>query len=353
MDGVVNRLPVEIRRATTSRVRAHRVSRPPETAPANPLVSVVLPTYNGAGRGYLAEAIASVLAQTYPHRELIIVDDGSADDTPALLANYAQPGVRIVHQLNQGLAAARNTGIHHATGEYICFLDDDDRWLPEKLERQVRFFGECERRSGGRVKLVFTPITLIDERGRAVGRQAHTARGDIYESLFTTNLVDSPSSVMIKRDVLDAVGSFDPALRSIEDLDLWIRIAQDYEIHSMDEPLVEYRVHTNKLSTQLATMYMYRRRVVERALDANRRTDLHLDRGAVLFDIEKQYFDKYLQMGDADGALRHFRRAWLCCRREMIAHPKMPIKMLLVKLGFAGLFVPEPPAAAITEALRT
>jgi glycosyltransferase involved in cell wall biosynthesis len=349
MDGPANRVSSYFATQPQSRPRVRLPAHSDTFETTRPLISAILPTHNGASRGYLTEAIDSVLAQTYTHRELLIVNDGSTDETANQLGRYIGRDIRILHQLNQGLAAARNTGIRHARGEYICFLDDDDRWLPEKLERQMEFFVNCTARTDGRVKMIYTPIRLINERGQTVGRQAHMASGDIYQELFTVNLIDSPSSVMIKRDVLNAVGSFDPTLRSIEDLDLWLRIAQDFEIHSMTEPLVEYRVHDNKMSNRLETMYSWRRRVVERAIDNNRRHDVQLDRRAILFDIEKQYFDRCLQVADAEGAERHFLRAWSRSPWLMLTRPKMWVKMLMAKVGLVGRFVADSSRAVPLE----
>ena len=134
----------------------------------SPEVTVVIPSYNGVR--YLGEAIESVLAQTHRSLETVVVDDGSVDETRALVARYGDR-VRYLHQENRGLAAARNTGIRAARGTYLAFLDHDDRYLPEKIARQVAVFRERPP-----VGLVHTGWHFIDEHGRRVGQRAPSRR---------------------------------------------------------------------------------------------------------------------------------------------------------------------------------
>lgn len=207
------------------------------------MVSVVIPTYNGDTRGFLWTAIQSVLKQTFADIELIIVDDGSVDRTPEICRAMAGPKVRYIRQANAGLGAARNTGIGAASGGFICFLDDDDVWAPTKVERQLEEF----RKGSSRLGLVYTAIELIDEKGTVVGLQRHEVPADPYKSLFFYNFVDAPSSVMVRASVLRQVGKFFsdvfvPAIQGCEDRDLWIRVAREFEIAAVPEPLVQYRL---------------------------------------------------------------------------------------------------------------
>jgi glycosyltransferase involved in cell wall biosynthesis len=206
-----------------------------------PRVSVILPTYNRAW--IIEEAVASVLSQTFPDFELIVVDDGSTDDTRARLERYGRR-IRYLYQGNQGVSAARNIGVQHATGELIALLDSDDLWESGKLTRQVAFF---EARPEAR-------ICQTDEiwirRGRRVNpKQRHRKpSGWIFEPSLALCLV-SPSAVMMRRELIEKMGGFDELLPACEDYDLWLRISLRCPIHLLDEPLVIKRGgHADQLS---------------------------------------------------------------------------------------------------------
>lgn len=222
----------------------------------NQNVSVILTTYNGASRGYLVESIKSVLSQTYQNYELLIIDDGSVDNTKAICEKYlSNSKVKYIYQENRGLAAARNIGIKNSKGEYICFLDDDDVWKPEKLEKEIKFF---ENYQDKKIGMVFTSLELINKDGRKIAIQSHIAKGNIYGELFYKNIVDAPSSVMIKREVFEKVGLFREYMMSCQDYELWFRIAKHYHVYSINETLVKYRVHQNKMSTNCKKGEFYR-----------------------------------------------------------------------------------------------
>lgn len=229
-----------------------------------PQVSVILTSYNGAARGYLDEAIQSVLKQTFSRFELIIVDDGSNDATPDVCREYLiDPRVVYHRQENKGLAAARNAGINLSNSEYLCFLDDDDAYEPEKLAKQVAFFtGSSHPKTG----MIYTGLLLIDEKGNLLGKKIHSANGDIYEHLFCGNTVCAPSSCMIRRSVLDKIGMFKETLRYCEDYDLWLRLARSYPIYSIDDCLVRYRIHQNKMSMDFKKMHEHQELVLFSAL---------------------------------------------------------------------------------------
>ncbi len=221
------------------------------------LVSVIITTYNGDTRGFLGSAIQSVLRQTFHDIELIIVDDGSLDKTPEVCRELVGPRVKYIRQANAGVGAARNTGIGAASGGFICFLDDDDEWAPTKVERQLEEF----RKGSSRLGLVYTAIELIDEAGNVVGLQRHEVPAEPYKSLFFYNFVDAPSSVMVRASVLRQVGKFFndvfvPAIQGCEDRDLWIRVAREYEIAAVPEPLVQYRLpgRRQQMSRNIAQM---------------------------------------------------------------------------------------------------
>ena len=204
-------------------------------------VSVIIPTYNRAW--CLAEAIDAVLAQTYSDFELIVVDDGSTDDTVAILATYADK-IRLFRQANQGVSAARNLGIRKARGELLAFLDSDDLWQPEKLARQVSFFDRHPE-----AMICQTEEIWIRRGVRVNPKNRHRKpSGWIFEPSLALCLV-SPSAVMMRKELMEEMGGFDESLPACEDYDLWLRVSLRYPIHLIDDPLVVKRGgHGDQLS---------------------------------------------------------------------------------------------------------
>ena len=210
-----------------------------------PLVSVIIPTHNRAG--FLAGAVNSVLAQSFNDLEIVVVDDCSGDDTPALMESFRRPGIRYLrHDRQRGGAAARNTGIHHSTGEYVAFLDDDDEWYPEKLDRQVSTLLASPADVGG----IYTGYFIVDRSDNQIrGQMVPTERGDLYETLLAGNCIGSTSSMLLRRSCFDKVGIFDERLPSFQDYDLWLRIARKYQFECIRQPLLKYFVHGDKIWT--------------------------------------------------------------------------------------------------------
>ncbi|MFO1456183.1 MAG: glycosyltransferase family 2 protein [Steroidobacteraceae bacterium] len=199
-------------------------------------VSVVIPTYN-YGR-FIARAIDSALGQTATPAEVIVVDDGSTDDTDEVLARYAGR-IRVLRQANRGVSAARNAGIDSASGDFVAFLDSDDLWLPTKLERQIELF-ERYPASGAigcgvqviRKELqVLRTVVFPDAIGHPHKRIRRLA-------LRRSWVGGSSSGALLPRAVLARVGAFDETLWGAEDWDLWLRIGAAYEVRNVAEPLV-------------------------------------------------------------------------------------------------------------------
>ncbi|MBC8496525.1 MAG: glycosyltransferase family 2 protein [Chloroflexi bacterium] len=204
-----------------------------------PTVSVVIPTYNRAG--YILDAIESVLSQTYSDYEIIVVDDGSADHTRDMLQPLiADDKIRYVYQENQGVSAARNHGIRLAQGEYIAFLDSDDLFLPTKLEKQVAVLERSLT-----VAFVHAGYEKISDTGTCLGyRDTSKISGQVSpQILLDWSVLIATPCVLVRKSVLDEVGDFDESMRWAEDLDLWRRIAQRYEIGVIPEMLCQVRVH--------------------------------------------------------------------------------------------------------------
>ena len=214
-----------------------------------PKVSVVIPTYNYAQ--YIKEAIDSVLVQTHKDCEIIVVDDGSTDDTKGVVSQCG-PDVKYIYQKNQGVSAAKNIGIRNSEGEYIAILDSDDLWLPSKIEKQIRLF---EANSG--LGLVYSDGLVFGEERPwddfSLGGNMNFYRGRIFDKLILGNFIPS-TSALIKRDCFDKVGLFDINLGVCEDWDMWLRISLHYEVDYVDELLVKRRKHRGSLVTKVEVM---------------------------------------------------------------------------------------------------
>lgn len=207
-----------------------------------PLVSVILPTYNRDA--FVSRAIDSVLSQTYPNFELIVVDDGSTDNTTGVLATYGKR-INVIQRNNGGVSAARNSGIRCAVGDYIALLDSDDYWLPEKLAEQTTFF-----KSQPDALICQTEEIWIRNGKRVNPKKRHQKfSGMIFEKTLPLCLV-SPSAVMMRRSLIDEVGLFDETLPACEDYDLWLRISWKYPVYLIDTPLiVKCGGHADQLSS--------------------------------------------------------------------------------------------------------
>jgi glycosyltransferase involved in cell wall biosynthesis len=194
-------------------------------------VGVIIPTFNRGRK--VARAVSTVLFQSFMEYEIIVVDDGSKDDTQSVLAPL-QPHIKIIsHPDNLGVSAARNTGIKATAAPLIAFLDSDDYWLPEKLAVQVRFFREHPQAVACQ-----TEERWIRRGLRANPKKKHLKpSGNIFEPSLKLCLV-SPSAAMVKRSLLEEIGLFDETFPVCEDYDLWLRISCRYPIHLIEQTLV-------------------------------------------------------------------------------------------------------------------
>jgi glycosyltransferase involved in cell wall biosynthesis len=223
-----------------------------------PKVTVIIPAYNAMT--YLPETLDSVLKQTFADFEVLIVNDGSSDRIVSWASEITDSRVKLISQENQGLSAARNTGIVHAQGEYVAFLDADDLWEPTKLGKQVHCLD-----SKPEVGLVYTWTLLVDQQGRSTGTvtASHT-EGNVWEKLLLGDVIGSGSSAMIRQICFETVGLFDTELSSIEDCDMWVRIAACYPLAVIKEVLVYYRQHFTNMSRDYNKMMQNSRLKIEK-----------------------------------------------------------------------------------------
>ncbi len=227
-----------------------------------PLISVIIPTYNR--ESFIKESIESVLHQTFSDFELIVVDDGSTDDTDTIL-EFFKSDLQYIKQSNQGPSAARNTGIRLAAGNWISFLDSDDLWMPQKLECQIQFVRNFPE----------TRICYTEELWYRKGRRVNPAKkhqkfsGRFYKKMLSLCLI-SPSSVLIHRSVFDNAGLFDESLPACEDYDLWLRIGARYSIDLISEPLIIKRNgHDGQQSMKFWGMDRFRIQALKKILDSD------------------------------------------------------------------------------------
>ena len=222
-------------------------------------ISVIIPTYNRADR--VVAALGSVLAQTRPPDEVIVVDDGSTDNTSERLAPYHER-IHYVCQPNRGPASARNTGIKQASGELVAFLDSDDLWLPKKLERQLAAFANDRA-----LRICHTNEIWIRNGVRVNPMRKHQKYGGhIFEKVLPLCIV-SPSSVIMTRQLLNEMGGFDESLPACEDYDLWLRVLCRYPIAYIEEPLViKHGGHADQRSRTIKGLDQYRIRALEKLL---------------------------------------------------------------------------------------
>lgn len=213
-----------------------------------PLVSVIIPNYNYAR--YLPEAVESVLAQTYENLEVIVVDDGSKDNSAEVLKGFGEK-IKVVLQQNAGVSAARNNGVSVSRGEFLAFLDADDVWLPEKIEKQMQRFFEDEE-----LGFVNCGVEEITQTGETLQFYTEGAEGWVARQflLFKTPVIYPSSTSIVSRKAFDDVGAYDTRLSTSADWDFAYRVALRYKIGLVAEPLAKYRFHGSNMHGNIERM---------------------------------------------------------------------------------------------------
>lgn len=232
----------------------------------DPLVSIIIPTFNNAE--FITQAIESVLNQTYQGFEIIVIDDGSTDQTENILSKFGDR-ITYIKQNNRGPSSARNAGIKKSSGKYIAFLDSDDLFLPNKLSIQINFLVKHPE-----IDLVYSNgfRFRLDEYGNEVSRKlsetGELIKGDINNSNFQYKLMEKNifpvHASLVKRECLEIIGGFDETLTACEDWDLWYRIAEKYNIAYLDEFLIKYRDINDSNSSDFIRNFQEVDRVMEK-----------------------------------------------------------------------------------------
>lgn len=229
---------------------------------SNPTISVVVPAYNVAAT--IHETLASITNQTFTDIEIIAVDDGATDATPEILANYTDPRLRVIRQVNRGLAGARNTGIFHARGKYIAFCDSDDVWEAEKLERHYNHLEGDDN-----VGISFAGSSMIDAHGKRLKvSQLPKLTNITAADVFKRNPIGNGSAAVVRREAFDCIAYrpaseterdwwFDETMRQSEDIDAWMRfiLASDWKIEGIEGLLTRYRIQSGGLSANLSKQF--------------------------------------------------------------------------------------------------
>ena len=267
-------------------------------------LTVVIPTYNRAD--LLGEAIDSVLGQDWPDLELLVVDDGSTDNTPEVLASYGDR-LRVIRQENAGESAARNTGIRAATTELVALLDSDDYWLPGKLARQMALF-DLEPAPD----VTFTAYTRIGDAPREdiVLANWKGTQDDALEQLLLGCRINT-STAIGRRDAFVEAGLYDTSLRCAQDYDLWLRIAvHGFRTAYVAEPLATYRIHGGAVSLDPELVNTSTERVLERLFDSGSLPERFQSRRD--FYMARRYLNSacfYLDCGEGQAAAQSITRA--------------------------------------------
>ncbi len=269
------------------------------------LVSVITPAYNA--QDFIGQTIESVINQTYPHWEMLIVDDGSTDGTRGEVQKYLNDNrIKYLYQENQERSAARNNGIRHSSGKYVAFLDADDLWLPDKLRVQVEYLEKHPD-----VGLCFTGKKCIDGGGRSVDVHSFVpvvAKDQLYH-LMTGNFI-SILTVMVPRFVFDKVGLFDETLPvfGAEDWDMWLRIVWRYPIHFINQPLALYRVHDSGTSLDNKSLC---REAILRKMFSNPALPPRIlkDKRKIIAAYHLGYSQTYLRANQRKKAFAHWYQA--------------------------------------------
>ncbi|MEO6353630.1 MAG: glycosyltransferase family 2 protein [Burkholderiaceae bacterium] len=232
------------------------------TPPAVPVVSVIIPSYN---RGYcIAQCLRSVLSQTFADFEIIVVDDASSDDTRAQVLSIADSRIHyLAHDSNQGGAVARNTGIRIAQGEFVAFLDSDDHWESDKLEKQIAALQQLGPKCG----LSYTWISCVDDDGAETLRINPEIDGMCFEEMLVSNFIGSFSNIVVRKSLLIEVCALDESFRSCQDWDLFIRLTRRASVHCLREYAVRYLLSAtdkNRISTNPRSVIQGHRRILKK-----------------------------------------------------------------------------------------
>jgi glycosyltransferase involved in cell wall biosynthesis len=284
---------------TTATVTGH--------SPRTVKVSVVIPAYNVAG--YLTATLRSLTTQTYHNFEVLIVDDGSTDDTAKIAHGFSAhyENFHLLRKANGGLASARNFGMSAAKGEYIALIDGDDLYRPEKIARHAAILDAKPQ-----VGLVYSASQALRDDGKQTwfSLSGRPVLGDPLAALMCKNFVGHGSNAMFRKSIFNEIGGFDKRFPSVEDLDFWLRIAETpWQFHRDPKVLCDYRVRPSGLSYDITNMHRTHERVLQSVAERNP------EKAAAIMPMAQAYMYRYLArlamtMGNAIQAEAYITQAW-------------------------------------------
>jgi glycosyltransferase involved in cell wall biosynthesis len=276
----------------------------------SPLISIIIPAYNSSR--FIEETVFSVLAQTYKEFELLIVDDGSTDSQSEIVQKIAQQDSRVncFYQQNKGVSAARNFGFSKSSGEYIAFLDSDDVWLPDNLKLKLDKFRL------GNYGLVHSDAIIIDENSDMTEEKLQGGEGMILQDMLAWEgtRIPGPSSVLVKRMVIDEIGLFDENLSTSADQDFFFRIAARFEVGRVPEVTWKYRVHSGNMHSNISLMEKDVLYVYQKAYSNN----LFKSEGFARKCFAKMYL---ILAASWAGDGKNFKRAFYFLSRAVLKRP--------------------------------
>jgi glycosyltransferase involved in cell wall biosynthesis len=292
---------------------------------SEPRVAAIIPYF--MGRQYLTDAVASALAQTYEQLEVIVINDGSPDDFQTVIAPL-RSRVRVVEQENLGVAAARNRGLRETQAEYVAFLDQDDVWRKDKIERQVKLL-----ESFPEVGLAHTEACYIDQHGLPTAPPRlpfviPKAHGRCTLELLAHNSITT-SSVLLRRAAL-GLDRFPNGMDGCDDWDVWLRVSRTWAFAYIDEPLTYYRVHDANVSRDKAVMIPGRVKVLERARHWNGSAEV------------RNTVDRHFQAALTDLAHLEYEKGNLERARELLAAGGGRFRQRSAMMRYVATFLPEP-----------
>ena len=308
-----------------------------------PLISVVIPVYNGEKT--ILETIESVLNQTFQDFELIVIDDGSTDQTAEIINRIQDSRIKIFSYSNAGLSASRNRGIAKARGEYISFIDADDLWTADKLESQLKALQENPQAA-----VAYSWTDCIDESGKFLRRGGYISVTDhVYEKLLLVDFVEGGSNALIRKHVFAEVGGFDESFNAVEDWDMWLRLASRYRFVTVASRQILYRQSANSMSTNVLKMEAASLRIIEREF-AKAPEWLQMLKP---FTLGNRY--KYLTFKAIEGiperrqCLTAARFLWNCIRSDRALIRKRIVWKVLLKLAILLFLSKQQAKASIAD----
>lgn len=265
-----------------------------------PLVSVIIPNYNYGH--YLREAIDSVLAQSYPEIEAVVVDDGSIDNSREIIETYGD-GIKTIFQQNQGVSAARNNGFEQSSGEFIAFLDADDIWFPAKIEKQIELFAADEG-----VGLVHTGVVDVDSHGDRLHERTDGMNGWVAEKLLEFEravILGGGSGMMVTKKAFEQVGGFDLRLSTSADWDFSYQVCSRFKVGFVPDILLKYRVHGSNMHGNIKAMEHDMLLGYEKAFTAG----AEADRARCYGNLHKTLAGSYFNAGQYGEFWRHMLKS--------------------------------------------